>query len=455
MPMGSAIGHCLIGHTDPGAVVAYRADGPVSAQTFLRDVAGLARDLPADKDVLNLCEDRYQFAVTFAAVALAGRINLLPQDRTPRTLEQVVATHPDSFAIAEVPIAGCPVPVVLYETHHVAATNTPAVPAIAPDRVVALVFTSGSTGVPKPNVKRWGMLSAGASAERAALDLPTRFNILGTVPPQHMYGLESTVLLPLLAGGAFHAGRPLFPNDVAVALAQMPPPRVLVTAPVHIRACLEADVQFPDLDLIVSAAAPLSVALAREAEQRYGTKVREIYGFTEAGMVAVRRTIDGGPWHTMPDILLVQTASEWSFAGGHVDSAKVATDAIEVLGPTTFNLAGRRDDIVNVAGKRASLADLSHKLAEIPGVIDGVFHVPDAIDGAVQRLMAFVVAPHLTATALRRALRTRIDPAFLPRPLVLVDRLPRAASGKLSLDSLRALEREYARDVTQRKRASD
>ncbi|MFN0304291.1 MAG: AMP-binding protein [Burkholderiales bacterium] len=453
--MGSGVRHRLIGHTDLGAAVAYRADGPVSAQTFLRDAAGLARALPTDKDVLNLCEDRYRFAVTFAAVALAGRTNLLPQNRTPRTLEQVVETHPNSFAIAEAPVPGCPVPVVLYETHHVAATHTPAVPAIAPERVVALVFTSGSTGVPKSNVKRWGMLTAGASAERAALDLPARFNILGTVPPQHMYGLESTVLLPLLAGGAFHVGRPLFPNDVADALAQMPSPRVLVTAPVHIRACLEADVRFPALDLIVSAAAPLSVALARDAERRYGATVREIYGFTEAGMVAVRRTIDDGPWQTMPDIQLVQTEGEWSFAGGHVDSAKVPTDTIDVLGATTFNLAGRRDDIVNVAGKRASLADLSHKLAEIHGVIDGIFHVPDAVDGAVQRLMAFVVAPALTATALRRALRTRIDPAFLPRPLVLVDQLPRAASGKLSLDALRALEREYACKAAQRKRPSD
>ena len=453
--MGSAVRHRLIGHTDLGAVVAYRADGPVSAQTFLRDVAGLARALPADKDVLNLCEDRYQFAVTFAAVALAGRTNLLPQNRTTRTLEQVIETHPDSLAIADEPLPDCPVPVVQYASQCVPVADTPSVPEIDPERVVALVFTSGSTGVPKPNVKRWGMLTAGARAERLALDLATPFNILGTVPPQHMYGLESTVLLPLLSGGAFHVGRPLYPKDVAEALAQMPPRRVLVTAPVHIRACLEAAVRFPELDLIVSAAAPLSIALARDAEQRYGTKVSEIYGFTEAGMVAVRRTIDGGPWHTMPEIRLVQTGGEWSFTGGHVDSAKIATDAIQVLDPTTFNLAGRRDDMVNVAGKRASLADLSHKLAEIPGVIDGVFHVQDAVDGAVQRLMAFVVAPDLTATALRRALRTRIDPAFLPRPLVLVEQLPRAASGKLSLDALRALEREYARNVTKRKRASD
>ena len=102
--MGSGVRHRLIGHTDLGAVVAYRAEGPVPAHLFLRDVAGLARALPADKDVLNLCEDRYRFAVTFAAVALAGRINLLPQNRTPRTLEQVVETHPNSIAIAEEPM---------------------------------------------------------------------------------------------------------------------------------------------------------------------------------------------------------------------------------------------------------------------------------------------------------------------------------------------------------------
>ena len=453
--MRSGGGHRLIGHANPAAAVAYRPDGPVPADAFLRDVAGLAKALPADKDVLNLCEDRYRFAVTFAAVALAGRTCLLPQNRTPRTLEQVAEAHPDAIAIAEEIIADCPMPLVRYETICNPVANTPEVPKIDPDRVVAVVFTSGSTGVPKSNAKRWGMLAAGAAAEQEALQLAGPANFLGTVPPQHMYGFESTILLPLQTGGAFHSGRPLYPNDVAEALSQMPSPRVLVTAPIHIRACLESDTRFPDVALIVSAAAPLSVALAGEAERRYATTVREIYGFTEAGQVAVRRTIEDGPWNTFRDVSLVNASGEWSFCGGHIDSVQIATDLIVAHGPTSFSLQGRREDVVNVAGKRASLADLSFKLTEIHGVIDGVFHVPDSAHGAVPRPMAFVVAPGFTPAALRRALRARIDAAFLPRPLVFVDSLPRTAAGKLPMETLRALEREYAQVALDRKRSRD
>ena len=68
---------------------------------------------------------------------------------------------------------------------------------------------------------------------------------------------------------------------------------------------------------------------------------------------------------------------------------------------------------------------------------DGAFHVPERAEG-VTRLMAFVVAPRATRRVLA-ALRRRIDPAFLPRPLVKVERLPRAATGKIPLEALRAL----------------
>ena len=46
--------------------------------------------------------------------------------------------------------------------------------------------------------------------------------LVATVPPQHMYGFESTVLIALVGGAAFDAGRPFYPADVAAALARLP-----------------------------------------------------------------------------------------------------------------------------------------------------------------------------------------------------------------------------------------
>ena len=57
------------------------------------------------------------------------------------------------------------------------------------------------------------------------------------------------------------------------------------------------------------------------------------------------------------------------------------------------------------------------------------------------RLTAVVVAPALSRQKLMQELRQRIDPAFLPRPLVFVEALPRNALGKLPRDALLRLAR--------------
>jgi acyl-coenzyme A synthetase/AMP-(fatty) acid ligase len=96
--------------------------------------------------------------------------------------------------------------------------------------------------------------------------------------------------------------------------------------------------------------------------------------------------------------------------------------------------------MVNIAGKRNSLRYLDHQLLSIPGVEDGVFYMPDeeAADG-VTRLTAFAVAPGLTAREIVSALRERLDAAFVPRPLYLVESLPRMLTGKIPREALRAL----------------
>jgi acyl-coenzyme A synthetase/AMP-(fatty) acid ligase len=111
-------------------------------------------------------------------------------------------------------------------------------------------------------------------------------------------------------------------------------------------------------------------------------------------------------------------------------------DRIELTGNATFRLGDRAADLVDVAGKRASLAQLTHLLIGIPGVQDGVFLMGEPDGARVARLTALVVAPGLRKPALLQALRQRIDAAFLPRPLVFVEALPRNALGKLPREAL-------------------
>ena len=95
--------------------------------------------------------------------------------------------------------------------------------------------------------------------------------------------------------------------------------------------------------------------------------------------------------------------------------------------------------MVNVAGKRASLDDLNRQLLAIPGVSDGVFIAPPERPGTAARLTALVVASGVSTDEILAALRQCIDPAFLPRPLHRVQKLPRNAAGKLPREALAAL----------------
>ena len=116
-------------------------------------------------------------------------------------------------------------------------------------------------------------------------------------------------------------------------------------------------------------------------------------------------------------------------------------DLVEVLPDERMLIKGRSLDMIEVAGKRASLSDLTRRLLAVPGVLDAIVFQPDVQAGggsAVRRVAALAVAPGLTAEQIAKRLSTSIDPAFVPRLLVLVSRLPRNEVGKLIREQLLA-----------------
>lgn len=447
-PLPAAASHALIGHARPDAILARRRGEAVTAAGFLAEVATVAQGLPDAGHVLNFCADRYRFAVVLAAAIVRGQVTLLPPTTTPNVIRAMRAFAPDAYYVTD--DAAIEVDLPCHEPGEAAgaAPGGFAVPAVPAEQRVACVFTSGSTGDPQPNFKHWGPLVADIGCEARRLGVGPGHTILGTVPPQHMFGFESTVLLPLLSGAALTAGRLYYPADIDAALERTPAPRVLFSTPFHLRAWLDSHgpgEPVPQVETIVSATAPLSANLARRAEERAGAELLEIYGCTEAGQVATRRTAHGPEWLPYDGLRLWVAGEQAMVAGGHVEKPTPLADVIEVLGDgTRFLLHGRTADLVNIAGKRNSIGYLNHQLTAIEGVEDGAFYLPEeaAVDG-VTRLAAFAVAPGLRAAAILAALRLRIDPVFLPRPLVLLDRLPRQLTGKLTRESLAALAREH------------
>jgi acyl-coenzyme A synthetase/AMP-(fatty) acid ligase len=403
--------------------------------------------------VLNVCADRYHFTVGLAACLMTGRISLLPSTHTPEVIGQLAAFAPDAFCLTDDRRCEIALPTVYLQEElpagpDAAAPVVPwAVPEIPVTQVAAIVFTSGTTGTPLPYKKTWGRLARCVrdGAPRLGLADGRSHALIGTVPPQHMYGFESTVLLALVSGNCFLAERPFYPADIADALRKAPPPRTLVTTPVHLRALVESQIGMPPVDLIVSATAPLSQELAREVESRFRTALLEIYGSTETGQIALRRTAESVVWRLWPDVRL-KISNDRVFAhGGHVEQMTAMQDVIEITAEDEFLLHGRLADLVNIAGKRSSFGYLNAQLNAIPGVIDGVFFLRENTAGSTQvaRLGAVVVAPTLDVAALTELLRRRIDPVFLPRPLILVERLPRNATGKLPQQALQHLAERH------------
>ena len=412
-----------------GQPLFHREQGPVDAASFLHDVHRLAATLPGARHLVNLCRDRYAFAVSFAAGLMRGCTSLLNAD--PAGLQALSTRYPDCLVLADGPLSGCPLPVVtvsLAETPGHSTEN----PAIPSDHLAAIVFTSGSTGVPVAHPKHWGELVARSRAAAAQFEL-SGGTVIGTVPPQHMYGFETTVLLPLHAPVGSWCGPTFFPADIA-ALPPCPEPRVLVTTPLQLRLLLQADLDLP-IDAFISATAPLDPVLAAGAETRWDAPVMEIFGATECGSIASRRVTTGPDWKPYPGIqLLIEDASTTVLAEG---MAPVALADLLQATPTGFRLLGRRTDVVKLAGRRASLPGLNQVLTALPGVEDGAFVVPDDLDNrSSARLVAVVVAPGRSAPAILADLRQRIDPVFLPRRVIQVNSMPRNALGKLPRQAL-------------------
>ncbi|HET7587290.1 MAG TPA: AMP-binding protein [Gammaproteobacteria bacterium] len=421
------------------APVAWHDGRAVGRHEFAADVAALRARLPVARYLINLCDNRYAFLTAFAAALADRRITLLPPDAGDAGLLGLCRQYEAAAVVSDRSLPSLPVPVCQWRRAGGDSGKANAVPAsFSSDQTAVVVHTSGSTGAPQPHIKTWGALvrRARAVGARLALKESRIAAVVATVPSQHMYGIENAIMLPLQHGLAVHGERPLFPADVAAALDK---PSLLVTTPIHLRAFTAAGVGCTGVRLILSSTAPLAIEQARRAEDSLGAPVVEIYGSTETGVVATRRTSSADEWRLLESLRLRTECGAVLLDDGGADVVVELHDCIELLGDGRFRLGPRAQDIVKVAGKRASLAALTESLCAIAGVEDAAFLAPHEHDEAASRLIAFVVAPRCSEAEIAAKLRARIDPIFLPRPLVKVEALPRNATGKLPREALQEL----------------
>lgn len=423
----------LIADYSPDRPISRDGSGCVVTQReFLLAVTALADLLPEGGQLINLCQGRYHFLLTFAAIVARGGVNILPPNRSTATIAQIRAEHPDALCISDGDETEPETIALLPLLRQIAITAPSAdslMPQVALSRVVAIAYTSGSTGKPKPNRKSWGILSGTAELLCKRL-LPSGEPplLVPTVPPQHMYGLETSILMVLQGGATLYTGDTFYPEEIASAF-RTTGSGILITTPVHLLTLSRAGIAIEGFRKVICATAPLRQELACDVEAHFHTTIFEIYGFTEAGSVATRPTTTSSVWQLLDGMLIEKSAAHFLVSGPQFPAKVPVLDLIEPAAEgRAFTLAGRAEDMINVAGKRASLADLNFQLLQLPGICDGVMLMPEE-GGDLARPIGIVVSQRNKREILAD-LSQRVDPVFLPRPLIFVEKIPRNETGK-------------------------
>jgi len=421
-------------------LVAFGEGGRRTAADLLGDAAQVASALRAfpPGDVALAAADRYLFAVALLGAWSGGRGVDLPPNGQEEAVRAVARACASGVLLHDRAGAGDGVDVRALLEGRAAPARLPDVP---PGQHLVTLWTSGSAGPPRPIGKTAAQILGEARTVASVFGLGRDTRIVSTAPAHHIYGLLFGVLAPLSGGGAFGRETPLLAEAVAASLARSRATH-LASTPAHLGALVGLD-GLERLRCGFSSGAALPAATSEQLRHRFGLVVHEIYGSTETGGVA-HRDRPGAPWRPFPDVTvsvsaegllgvdspLLPPGAPRPFATG--DRARLRDDG-------GFELLGRADDVVKVAGKRVALSEVEARLRAVPGVRDAAVVALPASGIRELELRAAVIAPGLDERVIRGALLDWLDPVTVPRRILLVETLPRDATGKLPRERLSAL----------------
>ncbi len=398
----------------------------ISTQAIFCKAFALSQQLPDGKFAINLCNNRLLFTITFLAVALKKQINILPPNKAIAFLNKVHNNHDQSYFISDNK-EGVDIPCFIVDQNLIEPTCGAPNINLDAEQIVTLSYTSGSTGIPKQITKTWGEFNQAACLALRKLRLQDRkVMLVSTVPPQHMYGLETSVFWPLNSSLTISHRRPFYPADIENTCTNATTPCVLISTPHHLKACVESGLTWSNLAKIISSTAPLDKALAIDIETTFKAELFEMFGSTETLSFATRRPVLNSRWSTYEGIKMNQSPHPCTIKGGHLKQEMKLEDHLEIHDNQSFSMSGRSSEIIKVVGKRITLAELNKCLNAIEGILDGIFYQPTK----EKRVCALVVSK-LPKNSIMQALKQYIDPVFLPRPLYFVEKIPRNQMGKI------------------------
>ena len=372
----------------------------------------------------------------------------------------------------------------LKHTHHdtliaSAAPRGLPLPDVHSDMPLLLVYTSGTTGVPKGAVHTQSALLANASASAWAHEFVEGDKVLSTLPMFHVGGLCIQTLPALLAGvqvvlhPRFDANAWL--DEMATSL-----PSLSLLVPATMRALFEhprwLETSLACLRGIMTGSSTVPVAYLETLHAR-GVPVGQVYGTTETGPVsivlrlpeAMARVGESGWPHPEAQVKLIDADGKevgpgetgevciraanlmrgyWRADGepntGLQDGWFHSGDLGQRAEDGCITIVGRSKDMIISGGENIYPAEIENQLVTLPGVAEiAVVGVADARWGEVP-VAVLVRSPDaagqaLSAEAVLAHLQSRIARFKLPRRVVFMGSLPKSALGKVQKPGLLAL----------------
>jgi acyl-CoA synthetase (AMP-forming)/AMP-acid ligase II len=363
----------------------------------------------------------------------------------------------------------------LLEGDPAAAPDAPA----GPDDLVALPYSSGTTGLPKGVMLTHRNLVANVLQSTVQQPVTADDTLIGVLPLFHIYGL-SVVMNAVLRNGATLVTMPRFDLEGFLALVQehratkahLVPPIVLALA----KSPLVERYDLSSLQLVNSGAAPLSAELGQAAAARVGCPVVQGYGMTESSPVTHVTPLDpdrhrpGSIGPPVPNtecrIVDLESGAELGAGAegevcvrgpqvmrGYLDDPQATAATVDDDGWLHTGDVGRADEdgyvvlvdrvkeLIKYKGYQVAPAELEAVLLEYTAVAEAaVVGRPDEEAGEVPK--AFVaLAGEATEEEIMAFVAERVAPYKRLRGLEFVEEIPKSPSGKILRRVLNERER--------------
>jgi long-chain acyl-CoA synthetase len=355
---------------------------------------------------------------------------------------------------------------------------------IAPPRstdAALIFFTSGTTGAPKAVVQSHRAVAQNAFSLAAHHPVSPVTRLLCVLPLHHVNGLEFTIFSALLGGGHTFIERGFDPlrfwktvRDFGIHIVSLVPNLLRVLAE---RPGLRGEEPVA-LRYAVSAAAPLSTAIAQRVRDRLGLRIVQGYGLSEVTnfsclmpaescdgeyerwMLGGRRTSVGSalPWQeveiwtddgiaspevegeiiirghcVMSGYLHNAAATAEAFRGGWFHTGDLGYWLPDGTGRKFIHVSGRVREIAKRSGEMVSLLELDEILASIPGVVDAaaVAFANTWVDEEIAAVVVREAGNTLTEEDIAGRCRGLLSFSAMPKAIKFVEKIPRTASGKI------------------------